>query len=308
MRAIAIDRPGAPPALRDDVCVPTPGPGGVLVRVHASSINPIDRAIAAGAVAGAIPHAFPVTLGRDFAGVVEQVGDGVEGVSAGDAVFGVVPLMAPEVHAGAWAELVVADAQTVARTPAGVDMTTAGAAAWAGVTALQTVDALALAREETVLVVGATGGVGSVVVQLLAAAGVRVVAPANAEDERYLLGLGVAEVLPRDDDVVASVRARHADGVDAVADLVSLAPGAYDSALAGGGRVVSTCGAAGEGPGRVDVVVAPAADALEALARHLADGSVRIDVQRIYDLAQTVDALGPLQLPHVQGKLAVRIA
>lgn len=85
MRAVTWNELGAQPALRDDLPVPTPDVGEVLVRVRASSVNPVDNAIAAGMLKDMVPHEFPVTLGRDCAGTVEQVGDGVTGVSAGDA-------------------------------------------------------------------------------------------------------------------------------------------------------------------------------------------------------------------------------
>ena len=112
-----------------------------------------------------------------------------------------------------------------------MDLATAGAAALAGITAISAIEALALDEGDTLLVVGATGGVGSLAVQLAAAAGATVIAPALPEDEAYLSSLGVADIVPRDGDVSAAVRERHPDGVDALLDNVSYAPGAYDSAL-----------------------------------------------------------------------------
>src|SRR5918992_951786 len=99
MRAITIDHDGAP-TLRSDVPSPTAAAGEVLVRVRASSVNPIDGAIAAGMLKGMVEHAYPITLGRDFAGTVEAVGDGVSAVVPGDEGFGVIPAMWPTVHDG----------------------------------------------------------------------------------------------------------------------------------------------------------------------------------------------------------------
>jgi NADPH2:quinone reductase len=308
MKAFTWNELGAQPALRDDLPEPEPATGEVLVRVHASSINPVDNAIAAGMLKDMVPHEFPVTLGRDFAGVVAQVGEGVTGVATGDQVFGFVPAMAPGVRAGSWTELIVVPETGLTRTPDGVDTATAGAAPLAAVTAMMSVDALELSQGDTVLIAGATGGVGSVAAQLAAAAGATVIAPGLPEDEDYLRGLGVAEVLPRDGDVVAAVRERHPDGVDAVVDLVNFAPGTYDAALKDGGRVSSSTNAAGEGPGRTNVMAAPTPEILERIAQQLADGTLKVAIQQTYDFAEAPDALQALASTHTRGKLALRLA
>ena len=89
MKAITLNEAGAPPAARDDLPTPTPGPREVLVRVRASSANPADNSIAAGLLAEmGVEHEYPVILGRDYAGVVEHVGDDVTDYAAGDEVFG----------------------------------------------------------------------------------------------------------------------------------------------------------------------------------------------------------------------------
>jgi NADPH:quinone reductase len=304
MKAIAWNELGAQPTLRDDLPKPTPGAG--KVRVHASSVNPVDNGIAAGLMKDMVPHEFPVTLGRDFAGVVEQVADVTE-VSAGDEVFGFVPAMGPTVHAGSWAESIVVPEAGLTRTPDGVDTATAGAAPLAAVTAAMCVDALDLSPGDRVLIIGATGGVGSIAAQLATAAGATVLAPALPEDEQYLRGLGVTEGLPRDGDVVAAVRERHPDGVDAIVDLVNYAPGSYDAALKDGGRVSSATNAAGDGPGRANVVTAPSPEILGRIAQHLADGTLKVPIQQTYDLAQAPDALQALGANHTQGKLALRV-
>ena len=136
MKGITWNQFGEQPALRGDLPEPTPGPGELLVRVQASSVNPVDNAIAAGMLKDMVPHEFPVTLGRDFAGVVEQVGEGATVASAGDDVFGMIPGMAPAVHAGTWAELIVAPESALTRVPDGVDTAAAGAVGLAAVTAI----------------------------------------------------------------------------------------------------------------------------------------------------------------------------
>jgi NADPH:quinone reductase-like Zn-dependent oxidoreductase len=162
-----------------------------------------------------------------------------------------------------------------------------------------------------VLVVGATGGVGSIVVQLAKAAGATVIAPALPEDEEFLRGLGVDEVLPREDDLVAAVKERHPDGVDALVDTVTqMQPTPYDAALAENGRIASPTNAAGDGPGRTDVMHAAILnrEGLDRVGQVLADGTVKVPIQRTYDFAQAPEALGALSSGHTQGKVALRVA
>jgi NADPH2:quinone reductase len=307
MNAITLISFDTPPALHDDL--PTPAPADeVLVRVHASSVNPVDNAIAAGMLKDMVEHEFPVILGRDYAGVVEQVGSAVSGYAVGDEVFGFLTHADPAVHDGSWSELItVPEDMSIAPTPDGVDVATAGAAPLTGITAMTAIDALAISEGDTVLIVGATGGVGSLAVQLAARGGATVVAPAFAEDEPYLRDLGVSELLPRDGDVTAAVRERYPEGADAVLDLISYAPGAFDAALKEGGRVASPLGAAGDGPGRANVMATPTRENLERLGHLLADGTLRVPVQATYELAQAPDALGALATTHSRGKLAIRI-
>src|SRR5215212_2946570 len=159
MRAVTIDSADTPPGLRDDLSVPTPAGNEVLVSVHASSVNPVDNAIAAGMLAGmGVEHQYPVVLGRDYAGVVEQVGSAVSGYRPGDQVFGFLLHANPTTHDGSWAELItVSDQLSIAPVPDGVDLATAGAAPLAGITALMLVDALELSEGDVLLVAGATG-------------------------------------------------------------------------------------------------------------------------------------------------------
>ena len=185
MRAITIDGPDTQPAPREDLPTPAPADNQVLVRVHASSANPVDNSIAAGMLAQmGVEYEYPVTLGRDYAGVVEHVGRAVSAFKAGDQVFGFLLHANPTARDGAWAELItVTEELSIAPVPDGVDLATAGAAPLAGITAVTAVDALDLSEGDVLLVAGATGGVGSLAVQLAAKAGATIVAPALREDE-----------------------------------------------------------------------------------------------------------------------------
>ena len=310
MKAITVAEEGAAPALQDTDETRAPGAGEVLVRVQASSVNQLDGGIVAGMLAGMVSHEYPITLGRDFAGVVEQVGEGVGSVAVGDEVFGEVPAAVAAVHDGAWTERIVVSEQVLAKKPAGVDTATAGAAPLAALTALAIVDALELSAGQTVLVVGATGGVGSLVVQLAKAAGATVVATALPEDEEFLRGLGVDDVLPREGDLVSAVRERYPNGVNALVDAVTpYQPTPYDAILVDGGRIASPTNAAGEGPGRTNVMHAALLnpEGLGRVGQLLADGTIKVPIRQTIELAQAPEALGALGSGHTQGKIALRV-
>src|SRR3954451_23015489 len=307
MRAVTVNSPDTTPALREDLPTPTPAENEVLVRVHSSSVNPVDNSIAAGMLAQmGVEYEYPVILGRDYAGVVEQAGAAVSGYRPGDHAYGFLLHANPTARDGAWAELItVTEELSIALAPDGIDLAVAGAAPLAGITAMTAIDALDLSEGDVLLVVGATGGVGSLAVQLAARAGARILAPALPEDEAFLRDLGVSDVLPRDGDVVELVRERVSDGVDALLDVVNYTSGTYDGALKDGARVASPTGAAGEGPGRTMVMAAPTGENLQRLGALLADGTLRVPVQATYQLAQGPEALTALTGQHTQGKLAI---
>jgi NADPH:quinone reductase len=310
MRGFVLDGFDTAPALREDLPPPTGGEHQLLVRVLSSSVNPVDAAIAGGMLREMVEHDFPVVLGRDYVGVVEQVGPGVADYREGDSVFGFLPHANPTVHDGSWCDLITVPQDAfVAPAPAGVERETVGAAPLAGISAIAAIDALGVSSGDTVLIVGAAGGVGSVATQLTARAGATVVAPALPEDETYLRGLGATEFLDRDGDVATAVRTRHPEG-DALLDLVSYTPdalNAYAAALKPGGRAASTNGAAGDAPDRANIMADPTTENLRRLAALLEDG-VTIPVQASYPLERAADALQALTTRHTQGKIAITVA
>ena len=312
MRAFTLDSFDSPPGLREDLPTPEVGPGQLLVRVRASSVNPVDAFIAAGYLKAMAEHEFPVVLGRDYAGVVEQAGSAVTGYAVGDEVFGWLPHAGPEVARRHLGRADPGLPGPVGGPAAGVGgrRPRPGRPRWPRITALAAHDALDLGRGATVLVVGASGGVGSFAVQLAAAAGATVLAPGLPEDHDYLRGLGAAEVLDRNGDVAAQVRERYPDGVDALADFASGSPdqlNAYAAVVRDGGRIASSAGAAGEGPGRTNVGAAPTTENLERLAGLLEDGTLTVPIQASYPLAQVDQALKDLAGQHTQGKLAITL-
>lgn len=308
MKGLVLDGFGVPPAVRDDLPVPVPRGGDVLVRVQASSFNGVDVGITAGVLKDAVEHRFPVTLGRDFAGVVEKAGERASAFAPGDPVFGFIRGLPPVIHEGTWAEFIVAPEAQLARIPSGLDVSAAGVVGLAAATALAGIDALELAIGDDVLIVGATGGVGSFAVQLAATAGATVIAPGRHEDEDYLRGLGAGEVVARDGDVVAAVREFRPKGIDALLDLVSFTPGAYDAALKSGAKVASPLGAAGDGAGRSNVDGVPTTETMQRLERLLDAGALVVPVQQTYGLDQAGEGLRAFGTTHRHGKLGLVIA
>ncbi|HWE08935.1 MAG TPA: NADP-dependent oxidoreductase [Solirubrobacteraceae bacterium] len=310
MRAFTLDGFGARPQLRADLVEPAASEDQVLVRVRASSVNPVDGAIAGGMLRDIADYDFPVILGRDYAGMVEQTGAAVTRFRTGDEVFGFLPHADPAVHSGTWTELIaVAATESVAATPAGLDPPAAGALALVGVTAMACLDALALGDGDTLLVIGATGGVGSLAVQIAARAGVPVVATGRGDDVEYLTALGAATVVDRDGDITEEVRPHH--DVTAVIDLVSSTPEAFtviSGALEAGGRAVSPLGAAGDAPGQFNVMAVPSPANLERLARLVEDAGLRVPVQETYGLERAGEALVAAATAHQQGKLGIAVA
>jgi NADPH:quinone reductase-like Zn-dependent oxidoreductase len=311
MKGFVLEDFEAGPGLRDDLPEPEPDESELTVRIHASSVNPIDNVIAAGMMRDYAEYRFPVTLGRDFAGIVERVGAGVDSFEAGQEVFGFAPSMNPDVHGGSWTELSAVPAGQAAGKPDGVDFAAAGAAPVAALTAMAAISALALQEGESILIIGAAGGVGNFAVQLARRAGAHIIASGFPEDELFLVDLGVDHVVPRDGDVVAQTRELEDGGVAALLDTVTRSPEEFEAhaaALAEGGRAASPVRAAGEGPGRHNVGGSTEGGALERLAQLLGAGELRVPIQRIYDLEDAGAALADLSGKHTQGKLGIAIA
>jgi NADPH:quinone reductase len=283
--------------------------GEILVRVASSSINGFDLSVASGRLKGMMEHRFPIVLGKDYAGTVEAVGPGVDDFAEGESTFGV--LMKPELGDGCFGERVAAPAAFAAKIPEGLDTATAGALGLAGTAAHDAVEAVELQHSETVLVSGATGGVGIIAVQLLKACGAHVIATASTDQEiAFVKEHGAADVVDYRGDLAAAVREKHPRGVDAV---LHFAGGGAELAalLRPRGRMASTLGLTREQLGRDDVTLAPImANPVTATLAKLADaaaaGIIRVPVTRTYDLEDVPQGLADFAAGTL-GKLAVRI-
>src|SRR5439155_787276 len=190
-------------------------------------------------------HRFPLVPCGDLAGTVDALGSGVEGVAIGDSVFGVTGKMV--LGEGTLAELATASTSTIAKRPAAVSEVEAAALPLAGVSALMSVEAVAPKPNDLVVIVGASGGIGSYAVQLAAATGARVIGVTSKGKTEYVKGLGAHEVIDRTSgDVIEALKAQHPDGVAAIIDTASDAAGLarLSEAVRKGGTVTSMKGAA----------------------------------------------------------------
>ena len=278
-----------------EVDLPDPAAGEVRVRVRAASLNGFDLSVANGYLKGMMEHRFPVVLGKDFAGEVDAVGPEVDGFQVGDRVFGVV--MKDALGDGSFGEYVTVPAAFgIAKLPDGIDFTEAAALGLAGTAAVDAFDAAGITNGQTVLVVGATGGVGQQALQLAARAGATVIATAHSTEEIELVTeLGAAHTVDYRGDPVEQVRALSPEGVDVVLHFAG-DPAPLVAVVKPGGTLVSTMlRSADDVPAEnvkvVSIYASPSAATLERVARQHDEKHTTVTVQRVYDLEQTGEAI-----------------
>jgi len=302
VRAILHDRYGPPDVLRlADLPDPVPGPGAVLVRTEAASLNPVDRKIRSGLLQAFFPVTFPAIPGRDGAGVVEAVGPG----GPADLIGRRVCFVAPR-GMGTWAERIAIDRKFVVPVPDELSTVDAAALALAGVSAWEPLAAWAPVGPGTrVLVQGAAGGVGGLAVQIAKSRGAWVAGTCSARNAAHVRGLGA-------DAVVAYDEARFEEAlsdIDVVFDLIGgeVHDRSYRVLKRGGamlGLVAAPVTDRGAAFGVTVTVkaVAPDADKLAAVIALAVAGTIRADVGRTVPLARFREAVDAAEGPHARGK------
>ena len=324
MCAVTRDAFGGPDVLRvADVAVPRLGPGEVLVRVRAAAANPWDWHFLRGLpyiarlTAAGLRRPKHAVLGGDVAGTVVATGDGVSRFAVGDAVFGFIEF-------GGFAEYVAVAETALAPMPRNLAAEQAAAVPLAATTALQGLrDAGRLAAGERVLVIGASGGVGTFAVQLAAHFGAHVTAVASSRNAGFVRALGA--------DAVVDYTTTDVTTLDEQFDLILQLAGTASAAslarlLAPGGRLVMSSGdspnrwigpfgrvirglLAGKRSGRAIVVLKARwnTDDLAFLAGLIEAGAIRPVVTRVYSLADTADAIRHVETGHSRGKVVISV-
>lgn len=314
MRALVVREPG--PAERLELAeLPRPGAGAgrVVVRVGAVGVNPVDATNRADPGWAAIEP--PYVVGYELAGWIEEVGPGVSGLTRGDAIWGMAPVRGT--RWGAYADYMELEAGWVGARPGTLTVVEAAAIPLAGSTALQLLDRLALKRGETMLVHGASGGVGRLLVQLAQADGVRVAASASRARHPLLRELGVEAVIDRAQGDVAAAAARHFGGpLDAVADCAG--HGLLAASLAHvreGGSAASIVELAGDLEEAVDrnlrlhgVLVRAERATLDRLRAAVEEGTLRPVVDAVVGLDAIVRIHRELDAGRAGGKVVLRLA
>ena len=312
MKAVRFHEFGGPDVLRyEDVDVPTPGEGQVLVRVEATTFNGVEGNIRAGFMQGPIPVTLPHTPGLDVAGMVEALGEGVSGLEVGARVVGFLPM----VDDGAAADYVLAPAEVLATAPTSVALADAAALPLVALTAYQALhDHAHLERGQRVLINGAGGAVGGYAVQLAKAAGAYVIATANPDSSERVTAAGADEVV---DYTVTDVTSALREPVDVLLNLAPIDPEQY-AALAAlvrdGGVVVGTTvwmptpGDEARDVRAVDLYVTSDAQQLAELVAQVDRGELRIEVAERVPLAELASVHERAAAGTLSGKVVVTVA
>lgn len=305
---------GAPELM--DLPEPRPRPDEVLVRMAAAGVNPFDWKILDGILDGQRPHTFPLIAGIDGAGWVEEVGSSVRRFGVGDPIFG--QFLHDPVGTGTFAEFAtVPDSVGVVKFPSELGPVAAAGLPTAGMTALDALDRLALEPGSSLLIVGASGGVGSLAVELAAARGARVTAVAGSRSTSRLESLGAAQVVPyAADTAVEQVRVEHPAEFDALLDLVSDSPRFFrwTELVRAGGRAATTVYAVGpetrspRGVTMFDVVLHSNAALLDRLTSEFVRRGLKVPVERTIRLPEVPAALIESRAGRSTGKTVVVIS
>lgn len=314
MRAVVQNEFGAPDVLQVvHLPRPVPLPTEVLVRVHASGINPVDwKSRAGGGMAGVLGTP-PFILGWDVSGVVEEVGFGVTTFAVGDEVYG-MPWF-PRA-ANAYAEFVTAPARQFARKPKTLTHAEAAAVPLAALTAWQVlVDTAKVEAGQRVLIHAAAGGVGHFAVQLAKYLGATVIGTASSRHHEWLRSIGADELIDytttkfegelSDIDVVVDLVGDHHD--TSVRSLSVLRPDGLLVAVPGGVSPALAAAAQTHGVRVSPFLVEPDGPALTAIAAIIDQGGVSVVVQDVYPLAEVADAHRAGETDRTRGKLVLDV-
>lgn len=284
--------------------LPKVGPGEVLVRVRAASVNPVDWKIMSGGLDALMDVVYPVVPGWDVAGTVERVGIDTPEFAEGDEVMAYA--RKDYVHGGTFAEFVTVPVRALARKPASLGWAEAAALPLAGLTAYQVLTRLGTGKDDTVLIHGAAGGVGSFGVQIARALGARVIGTASPRNHDRVRELG-GEPVAYGDGLAGRVRELAPEGVTVVADFVGEVMDVTREVLHDDGRHASIADPTVTGSGGEWMWVRPAGEDLTELARLADTGQLAVTVAETFPLERLAAAFELSQAGHTAGKIVIEV-
>ncbi|WP_281453067.1 NADP-dependent oxidoreductase [Paenarthrobacter nitroguajacolicus] len=303
MKAITYSKYGNPDVLElTEQPMPKVGPGMVLVKVKAVSVNPVDWKIMAGYLDPLMDIQFPAIPGWDVAGVVESTGIDAPHFQPGDEVIAYG--RKDYVHGGSFAEYIALPERLLARKPSTLDWNESAGLPLAGLTAFQVLRRLELAEGETVLIHGGSGGVGSLGIQIAKALGANVIATASEKNHDFLRSLG-AEPVVYGDGLAERVRALRPEGVDVVADFVGGNLSTTLEVLTENGRHASIADSDVEEHGGTWMWVNPVGAELQELADLVDAHKLKVEVAEIFPLTEAAAAFRLNMEGHTRGKIVV---
>ncbi|SMO84903.1 NADPH:quinone reductase [Fodinibius sediminis] len=290
---------------------PEPGEGEVLVRVKAAGVNPVDAAVARGMLKDAIPARFPVIPGWDVAGVVEEQGHAARRFEEGDEVYAYA--RRPTIQHGTFAEYIALPEAYLARRPQNVTMEEAGGIPLVALTAYQALfEAGDLQEGQVLLVLGASGGVGSMAIQLAKSIGATVIGVASKRNQNYMQELGADITVDyKAGDVGDAVRSVMPAGVDFIFHC-SRGDSLTQSmdTLKSGGQLVSITNRQPGAPEDVSfqyVFVEPNTVQLQHIQQLADEGKIKVPISRTFSLEEAGQALQEIESLHSRGKTVITL-
>lgn len=305
MRALVYETYGGTEVLTETrIPLPKVAPGEVLVRVKCASVNPVDWKIMAGGLDALMDLLYPVVPCWDVSGTVERVGIDVPEYAAGDEVMAYA--RKDYVHGGTCAEFVSVPVRALARKPASLGWAEAAALPLAGLTAYQVLTRLGTGKDDTVLIHGAAGGVGSFGVQIARALGARVIGTASPRNHDRVRELG-AEPVAYGDGLARRVLDLAPEGVTVVADFVGGVLAATREVLHDDGRHASIADHTVTGSGGEWMWVRPIGGDLAELGRLADAGQLTVPIARTFPLSELAAAFELSMAGHTAGKIVIEV-
>ena len=289
--------------------VPELKEGEVLVKIKAAAINPVDAAVREGHLKSFLPYLFPIIPGWDVAGIVEERGFSARRFNVGNEVYAYA--RRPMVHFGTFAEYIVLPESYLALRPKSLSFEEASGIPLVGLTAYQCLYSAGNLQEgQTVLILGASGGVGSIGIQLVKAKGARVIGVASEKNHAYMKKLGADETIDyKGVHIGEAVKKMIPEGVDLIFDCASGETlNQSISVLKPSGKLVSILNR-GEGLDKSInfqyVFVEPNATQLAHLCELAEEGKLKVHVSQQYHLENAVEAFKQIETHHTTGKIVI---